>query len=67
MAAVVGITVLFLNTSLATSYTPVPTQIPKVCKVQAKSDPLMSPGICMHESNSQYKNLVAKLSPLSGT
>lgn len=68
MAAVVGITVLLLNTSLATSYTPVPTQIPKVCKIQAKSDPLMSAGIYLYAwVNSQYKNLVGKLSSPSGT
>lgn len=60
-AAVVGITVLLLNTSLATSYTPV--QIPKVCKVQEKSDALMSAGVCMFGSNSQYKNLVGKSPP----
>lgn len=64
-AAVVEITVLLLNTSLATSCTPVPTQIPKVYKVQAKSDPLMSARICMHGSNSHYKNLVVShLHPL---
>lgn len=64
-AAAVGITVLLLNASLAPSYTPVPTQVPKVCKVQAKLGPLMSAGICMHGSNSQYKNLfLSHLHPL---
>lgn len=34
---------------------PVPTQIPEVCKVWAKSSPFVRAGICVHASNLQAK------------